>query len=89
MPRKAKAELPPDEELPFEVILERLEGVVEALEQGDAPLEDALSTFERGVSLARLGAARLDEAERRIEKLLSDEPGAETRPLDEEPSDDE
>jgi exodeoxyribonuclease VII small subunit len=89
MPRKAKAESPPDEELPFEVILERLEGVVEALEQGDAPLEDALSTFERGVALARLGAARLDEAERRIEVLLSDEPGAETRPLDGEPSDDE
>jgi exodeoxyribonuclease VII small subunit len=88
MARKAKQEAPNDGELPFEVILERLEGVVEALEQGDTPLEEALATFEQGVALSRLGAARLDEAERRIEVLLSDEPGA-TRPLDGEPSDHE
>lgn len=71
----------PDEQLSFEQILERLEGVVGVLEQGDTPLEQALSTFERGVVLARLGTRRLDEAERRIELLLSDEQGLRTRPL--------
>lgn len=71
----------PDEQLSFEQILERLEAVVGTLEQGDTPLEQALSTFERGVVLARLGTRRLDEAERRIELLLSDEQGLRTRPL--------
>jgi exodeoxyribonuclease VII small subunit len=71
-----------DEQLSFEQILEKLEAVVGALEQGDAPLELALSTFERGVVLARLGTRRLDEAERRIEVLLSDEQGLRTRPLE-------
>ena len=81
------------EDLPFEEILTRLEGVVESLEGGDIPLEQALASFERGVSLARLGARRLDEAERRVEVLLRDADGTRTRPLDpdasEEASDDE
>lgn len=74
-----------DEQLSFEQILEKLEAVVGALEQGDTPLELALSTFERGVVLARLGTRRLDEAERRIEVLLSDEQGLRTRPLERMP----
>lgn len=78
-----------DEALSFEQILERLEGVVESLEQGDTPLEQALAAFERGVSLARLGSRRLDEAERRVEMLLSDEDAVRTRPLDKELTEDE
>jgi exodeoxyribonuclease VII small subunit len=73
-----------DELLSFEQILTKLESVVEALEQGDRPLEEALTTFEQGVALARQGARRLDEAERRIELLLSDDAGVRTRPLDKE-----
>jgi exodeoxyribonuclease VII small subunit len=81
---------PEDESLSFEQILERLEGVVGTLEQGDAPLEQALAAFERGVSLARLGSRRLDEAERKVELLLSsDEDGVRTRPIDKELTDDE
>jgi exodeoxyribonuclease VII small subunit len=85
-PQKPAAE---DESLSFEQILERLEAVVETLEQGDTPLEQALTAFERGVSLARLGSRRLDEAERRVELLLSDEDGVRTRPIDKELIDDE
>jgi exodeoxyribonuclease VII small subunit len=85
-PQKPAAE---DESLSFEQILERLQAVVETLEQGDAPLEQALSAFERGVSLARLGSRRLDEAERRVELLLSDEDGVRTRPIDKELIDDD
>lgn len=85
-PQKPAAE---DESLSFEQILERLQAVVETLEQGDTPLEQALSEFERGVSLARLGSRRLDEAERRVELLLSDEDGVRTRPIDKELIDDD
>ena len=62
---------------------------MESLEQGDTPLEQALSTFERGVALSRLGARRLDEAERRIEVLMSDEGSLRTRPLENTEPDDE
>ena len=54
----------------FEDILTRLNAVVERLESGDMPLEESLALFEEGVRLSRLGSARLDEAERRVERLL-------------------
>ncbi|HTU61032.1 MAG TPA: exodeoxyribonuclease VII small subunit [Polyangiales bacterium] len=57
----------------FEEILTRLNTVVEKLESGDMTLEDSLALFEEGVRLSRLGSVRLDEAERRIERLLSDD----------------
>ena len=77
------------ESLSFEQILERLEGVVEKLEKGDAPLAEALATFEEGVGLSRLGSQHLDEAERRIEILLQDAEGVRTRSMDKESAFDE
>jgi exodeoxyribonuclease VII small subunit len=74
------------EALSFEQIVEQLSAVVTQLEDGSLPLEQALSTFERGVALSRLGSKRLDEAERRIEVLLSDArdgQAVETRPYEE------
>ena len=69
---------------PFEEILARLQRVVQELEEGNLPLEKALETFEQGIRLARLGSSRLDEAERRVEILLSDQQGVQTYPLDKE-----
>lgn len=72
------------EALSFEQIVEQLSSVVAQLEDGDLPLEQALRTFEQGVALSRLGTKRLDEAERRIELLLQEAPGVQTRPYEEE-----
>lgn len=71
----------------FEQVLTRLQQVVERLEQGDMPLEESLAQFEEGIRLSRLGAQRLDEAERRVEMLLESEDGVQTRPMDKEPDD--
>ncbi len=70
--------------LSFEQILEHLSDVVEQLEAGDAPLEQSLAIFEQGMALSRLGARRLDEAERRIEVLMSNHGELTTAPLDKE-----
>lgn len=56
----------------LEKILEKLSGVVDKLERGDVPLEQALGMFEEGVKLAREGQRRLDAAEARIEALAAD-----------------
>ena len=79
----------PKEALTFEQIVDQLSSVVTQLEDGELPLEQALTTFERGVALSRLGSKRLDEAERRIEVLLDgpenkSQTGIETRPFDAE-----
>ncbi|MEI8631815.1 exodeoxyribonuclease VII small subunit [Vibrio sp. PP-XX7] len=56
----------------YEATIEELEQLVNQLEQGDLPLEDALKTFERGIALTRAGQAKLNDAEQRVKILLSD-----------------
>jgi exodeoxyribonuclease VII small subunit len=62
----------------FEAALAALEKIVRELERGDLPLEESLRLFEQGVRLSRECQERLNQAERRIELLLSD---AEGRPV--------
>lgn len=59
----------------FEILLQRLEGIVEKLEQGDFPLEDSLKAFEEGMGLVRACEARLNEAQKKIEILMKDRDG--------------
>jgi exodeoxyribonuclease VII small subunit len=59
----------------FEENLRRLEQIVESLERGDVPLDEALSLYEEGIQLSRSCAERLKEAELRIKKLSKDTKG--------------
>jgi exodeoxyribonuclease VII small subunit len=54
----------------FEKALAELEGLVERLERGDVPLDEALRTFERGVALTRHCQACLQAAQQKVEILL-------------------
>ena len=74
---------PPPADPSFETAIARLGQIVEALERGDLPLEQSLLLFEEGVRLARASQGKLDQAERRLEELLSVSPSGEavTRPL--------
>jgi exodeoxyribonuclease VII small subunit len=69
---------PPD----FEQALAELEQLVESLEHGDLPLDEALRRFERGVELTRHCQGALKAAQQRVEVLLrrNGEPG--TAPFD-------
>jgi len=80
---KSKVRGASSEEAPFEEVMERLQTVVEQLEEGDLPLEQSLAMFEEGVRLSRAGAKRLDEAERRVEELLAAGDELQTSPLEE------
>jgi len=66
----------------FDDLLTELDAVVERLEQGELPLEEALERFERGVKLAREAEGILGRAEKRVELLLSTKDGDELVPLD-------
>lgn len=59
----------------FADALQALEKIVERLERGDLPLEDALSAFEDGVGLVRHLGQKLTEVEKRIEVLTRDQAG--------------
>jgi exodeoxyribonuclease VII small subunit len=78
---------PPSRSPDFERSLAELEELVERLEQGDLPLDEALSTFERGVALTRECQGALQAAQQRVEILLrrgAAEPAPE--PFDIEPA---
>jgi exodeoxyribonuclease VII small subunit len=62
----SRTKRPPD----FEKSLTELEELVQRLETGDLPLEDALKSFERGIGLTRECQTALDAAQARVEILL-------------------
>jgi exodeoxyribonuclease VII small subunit len=56
----------------FEEALRRLEEIVQLLERGEMPLEEALGLFAEGVELAHACHGMLDSAEQRLEVLARD-----------------
>jgi exodeoxyribonuclease VII small subunit len=65
----------------FEQALGELESVVERLEHGELPLEEALRQFERGIELTRACQASLKQAEQKVEILLQKNPDASPEPF--------
>ena len=53
----------------FETSVERLESLIQAMENGDTPLADLVAKFEEGSKLLNHCRAQLKEAELKIEKL--------------------
>jgi len=60
-----------EKKVSFEQAMDRLEEIVRQLEQGDAPLEEALSLFEEGTRLVKKCSTQLDKAEQKVSKLLA------------------
>ena len=59
----------------FEESLRRLEKIVNTLEQGDVPLEEALKMYEEGITLSRSCSDKLTQAELRLKRLGKDMEG--------------
>ena len=57
------------EEIKFEKALERLEKIVEELESGDLPLEEALKRYEEGVKLSRTCSEKFSQVQKKIQVL--------------------
>ncbi|WP_040844180.1 exodeoxyribonuclease VII small subunit [Thiorhodococcus drewsii] len=66
----------------FEQALTELEGLIDALEKGEMPLEESLAAFERGIGLTRLCQQSLEAAEQRVRILTDARPSAEPEPFD-------
>jgi exodeoxyribonuclease VII small subunit len=70
---KAKGKAP--EEMTYELAFQELGQIVESLESGKMPLDEALALFERGQALADRCGALLEQAELRLKQLVPDERG--------------
>ena len=59
-----------EKEISFEESLEELENIVNRLESGDVPLDDAISEFNRAMILVKTCDDKLKNAEKAIEKIV-------------------
>jgi exodeoxyribonuclease VII small subunit len=55
--------------LSFEAAMKRLEEIVQFLERGNIPLEEAVQAYEEGMQLKQYCMERLEQAQLRIEKV--------------------
>ena len=55
--------------LSFEEAIKELTGIVEKIEQGEIPLQDSLTQYEKGMALIKHCRGILAKAEQRIEKI--------------------
>jgi exodeoxyribonuclease VII small subunit len=69
------------ENLSFEESMEELEIIVSAMEQGDMPLEEALTKFERGIQLTNNSQQKLKQAEQKVDILLKQNGKEELKPF--------
>ncbi|GJQ34620.1 MAG: exodeoxyribonuclease VII small subunit [Anaerolineales bacterium] len=69
---KSKPAQKPVEELTYEEALSELEGIVEALEGEQNPLDEAMKLFERGQSLVAHCGALLESAQLKVQKIAGE-----------------
>ncbi|MFB5282105.1 MULTISPECIES: exodeoxyribonuclease VII small subunit [Peribacillus] len=61
------------QELSFEEAMESLEQIVEKLEEGDVPLEEAISIYKQGMNLSRLCHMKLKSVEDQLTEILNED----------------
>ena len=61
-----------EENLSFEESLEKLEEIVNRLENGNVPLDDAIEEFKNAMDLVKICNEKLEAAEESIAKIVKD-----------------
>ncbi|MBD9835137.1 exodeoxyribonuclease VII small subunit [Enterococcus faecalis] len=62
----------PAKEKTFEESLNDLEEIVQRLERGDVPLEEALAAFQEGMALSKQCQDTLEKAEKTLTKMMTE-----------------
>lgn len=57
----------------FDESLKELEDIVNKLEEGDIPLEEALDKFQEGIGLSRSLKSKLKDAEDTLAKIVKED----------------
>ena len=60
------------EDLSFEESLEKLEEIVNKLENGDVPLDEAITEFNKAMNLVKTCNEKLEAAEESIAKIVEE-----------------
>lgn len=62
-----------DKEKTFDEAMKDLEGIVQKLEQGDVPLEEALDQFQEGINLSRYCKRIIEDAEKTVTRMVNED----------------
>ncbi|HEY9578014.1 exodeoxyribonuclease VII small subunit [Pseudobacillus wudalianchiensis] len=62
-----------NKEITFEEAMDKLESIIMKLEEGDVPLEKALSLYQKGMELSGFCHTLLSQAEEQLAKLITDD----------------
>lgn len=73
-----------NEELSFEEAMQDLEKIVERLEEGDVPLEKAISYYQDGMKLSKLCNDKLKQVQDKMTKIMNEQGETETFTIQEE-----
>ncbi len=57
----------------FEEAMKKLEDIVERLEEGDVPLEEAISIYRQGMELSKLCHDKLKDVEEQLTQILTED----------------
>lgn len=73
-----------DKKLSFEEAIEQLDKIVEQLEEGDVPLEEAISIYKNGMELSKLCHDKLKHVEKQLIEIVSEDGEIDSFSLNEE-----
>ncbi|MEK3853207.1 exodeoxyribonuclease VII small subunit [Cytobacillus sp. FSL H8-0458] len=62
-----------EKQLSFEQAMEELEVIVEKLEEGDVPLEEAFNIYKKGMELSKLCHDKLKNVESQLTEILTED----------------
>ncbi len=62
-----------EQKLTFEEAMEKLEVIVEKLEEGDVPLEEAINIYKQGMELSKLCHDKLKSVESQLTQILTED----------------
>ncbi|TFB23846.1 exodeoxyribonuclease VII small subunit [Filobacillus milosensis] len=72
------------EELTFEQAMQKLEGIVNKLEEGDVPLEKAIEYYKEGMKLSKFCNDKLQSVEEEITEVMEENGDTEPYSVEEE-----
>nr|WP_075982257.1 exodeoxyribonuclease VII small subunit [Bacillus massilionigeriensis] len=62
-----------DQKMTFEEAMDQLEEIVEKLEEGDVPLEEAISIYQKGMELSKFCHDKLKRVEGQLTQILTED----------------
>lgn len=62
-----------NEKVTFEEAMEKLEEIVERLEEGDVPLEESIDLFQQGMMLSKVCHSKLQNIEKKMDTIMKDD----------------